>query len=227
LSLASHFADTVTLSLHPTPHQKQTLITNLAPISDFLVLPPSHPQADALITCSGGFGQGTLRVVRQGVGIEDYASVDFEGIRGIWTLATVVNGIDVDGPARDGVIVLRLIGRTVFLEIDGEGGLEAVESVAGLIPFEETISLKEVEGRIVQVTTERVHVTARGTTVPEFAGKVSIICRTDHKCQYPGVGGTEIDVIIPGMSDPPAMDTPRGNHLSRYPKRPHRIGIME
>src|ERR1700737_5467643 len=101
LAVASHFADTLTLSLQPTLAPKQTLITNLAPISDFLVLPPTHPQAGALITCSGGFGQGTLRVVRQGVGIEDSASVDFAGIRGIWTLAPVGNGMAIDGRQRD------------------------------------------------------------------------------------------------------------------------------
>src|SRR5271169_4197810 len=118
LFIGSHFADTLTVSLNPTLHPKQTIITNLAPISDFLVLPPSHPEAGALITCSGGFGQGTLRVVRQGVGIEDYAAVDFEGIRGIWTLSSIANEMDIDGPQRDTVLVLGLIERTVFLEMD-------------------------------------------------------------------------------------------------------------
>jgi DNA damage-binding protein 1 len=173
LFIGSHFADSLTVSLHPNLHPKQTIITNLAPISDFLVLPPSHPQAGALITCSGGFGQGTLRVVRQGVGIEDYASVDFEGIRGVWTIATVVNGMAIDGPPRDGVLVLGLIERTVFLEMDNEGGLEAVETVGGLIGDEETIALKETEGRIVQITTEQVLVTAHGAKVSGFPGKVS------------------------------------------------------
>src|SRR5271155_2496604 len=151
---------------HPTLHPKQTVITNLAPISDFLVLPPSHPQAGALITCSGGFGQGTLRVVRQGVGIEDYAAVDFEGIRGIWTLTANVNGMDVDGGARrDTVLVLGLIERTVFLEMDDEGGLEAVETVGGLISTEETIAMKEVDGKIIQITTEQIHVTHNGVKI--------------------------------------------------------------
>jgi len=161
------------VSITPTLHPKQTIITNLAPISDFLILPPSHPQAGALITCSGGFGQGTLRVVRQGVGIDDYAAVDFEGIRGVWTLTTNVNGMDVDEPPRDAVLVLGLIERTVFLEMDADGGLEAVESVSGLVANEETIALKEVEGRIVQITTEQVHITSQGSKVAGFPGKVS------------------------------------------------------
>ena len=173
LFVGSHFADSLTVSLQPTLHPKQTIITNLAPISDFLVLPPSHPQAGALITCSGGFGQGSLRIVRQGVGIEDYAAVDFEGIRGIWTLSIVVNGMDIEGPPSDTVLVLGLIERTVFLEMDVEGGLEAVESVFGLIATEETIALKEFQGKIIQITTEQVHVTTKGVKTSGFPGKVS------------------------------------------------------
>lgn len=185
LFIGSHFADTLTVSLHPTLHAKQTIITNLAPISDFLVLPPSHPQAGALITCSGGFERGTLRVVRQGVGIEDYASVDFEGIRGIWTLSVPLNTMDVDDSSnvRDTVLVLGLIERTVFLEIDDEGGLEAVENVSGLISDEETIALKQVDNgkKIVQVTTEQIHVTSHGIKMAGFKGKVSAAKITEER----------------------------------------------
>jgi len=112
--------------------------------------------------------------VRQGVGIEDYAAVDFEGIRGIWTLTANVNGMDVDGgPRRDTVLVLGLIERTVFLEMDDEGGLEAVETVGGLISTEETIAMKEVEGKVIQITTERIHVTQNGVKIAGVEGKVS------------------------------------------------------
>jgi DNA damage-binding protein 1 len=173
LFVGSHFADSVMLSLTPTLYPKETIITNLAPISDFLVLPPSHPQAGALITCSGGFGQGTLRVVRQGVGVEDYAAVDFEGIRGIWTMSTNIGGMEIDAPPRDSVLVLGLIERTVFLEMDDDGGLEAVESANGLISNEETIALKEIGGRIVQVTTEQIHIVSQGTKVAGLQGKIS------------------------------------------------------
>lgn len=181
LFVGSHFADTLTVSLHPALHPKQTIVTNLAPISDFLVLPLSHPQAGALITCSGGFGQGTLRIVRQGVGIEDYAAVDFEGIRGIWTLTTAINKMEIDEAPRDHVLVLGLIERTVFLEMDSEGGLEAVGPVAGLLDSEETIALKEIDGRIVQVTTEQVHATTHGVKTAEFYGRISAARITESR----------------------------------------------
>jgi DNA damage-binding protein 1 len=144
------------------------------------VLPPSHAQAGAVITCSGGFGQGTLRVVRQGVGIEDYAAVDFEGIRGIWTLSSVTGGMDIDNPQYDTILVIGLIERTVFLEIDREGGLEEIGRIPGLIDSEETIALNEIQNTIVQVTTERVNVSSLGKTVSSYAAKISA-CQVTSK----------------------------------------------
>src|SRR6202022_21133 len=70
-------------------------------------------------------------------------------------------------------LLLGLIERTVFLEMDEEGGLEAVDGVGGLVGGEETIALREVEGRIVQVTTEQILVTANGVKVAGLPGKVS------------------------------------------------------
>ena len=171
--LGSHFSDSVLLSTVPSLTQVQTVITNLATISDFLILPPSHPQAGTLITCSGGFGQGTLRIVRQGVGLEDYASVDFEGIRGLWTVNVPRDETRMEIEGGDVVLVLGLIQRSVFLEVDKEGGLEAIPEFQGLISNEESISVHMVGERIIQVTTERVHVVSRGIRVGEFIGKIS------------------------------------------------------
>ena len=81
--------------------------------------------------------------------------------------------MDIEGPPRDTVLVLGLIERTVFLEMDVEGGLEAVESISGLIATEETIALKESQGKIIQITTEQVHVTTKGVKSSGFPGKVS------------------------------------------------------
>ena len=90
-------------------------------------------------------------------------------------LTTDVSGTDIDGRGeRDTVLVLGLIERTVFLQMDEEGGLEAVETVAGLISTEETIAMKQVHDKIVQITTEQIHVTAQdGVKTAGIRGKVS------------------------------------------------------
>jgi DNA damage-binding protein 1 len=63
--------------------------TNLAPIVDFCLVEtddgkgPSH-----IVTCSGGKDDGTLRVVRHGVGLTELAALDMEGIQRVWTLSS-------------------------------------------------------------------------------------------------------------------------------------------
>ncbi len=89
--------------------------------------------------------------------------------------------MDVDGPSADGVLVLGLIERTVFLAMDREGGLEAVEMVGNLISDEETIAIKQVDGNIVQITTEQIHVTRHSFKLASLAGKVSAAQITDSQ----------------------------------------------
>ena len=66
--------------------------TNLAPIVDFCVVEtddgkgPSH-----VVTCSGGKDDGTLRVVRHGVGLTELAALEMEGVQRVWTLSTSSN----------------------------------------------------------------------------------------------------------------------------------------
>ena len=39
-----------------------------------------------MVTCSGAFKDGSLRIVRNGIGINDQASLALQGIKGIWAL---------------------------------------------------------------------------------------------------------------------------------------------
>ena len=39
-----------------------------------------------VVTCSGGYKDGSLRVVRSGIGINEQATIDLPGIKGIWAL---------------------------------------------------------------------------------------------------------------------------------------------
>lgn len=39
-----------------------------------------------VVTCSGAYKSGSLRVVRRGVGFTEYATADLEGIQRLWAL---------------------------------------------------------------------------------------------------------------------------------------------
>mmetsp|Transcript_30515 Transcript_30515/g.37255 ORF Transcript_30515/g.37255 Transcript_30515/m.37255 type:complete len:945 (+) Transcript_30515:2-2836(+) len=72
--------------------------TNLGPIMDFDIVPTGQMSRSGvvsgnvgtnpcqIVTCSGGSKDGSLRLVRNGIGIEEQASVEFGGIKGLWSL---------------------------------------------------------------------------------------------------------------------------------------------
>jgi DNA damage-binding protein 1 len=54
---------------------------NLGPIVDFTVLDQDRQGQGQLVCCSGALTDGSLRVVRNGVGINEQASIELLGIR--------------------------------------------------------------------------------------------------------------------------------------------------
>lgn len=65
--------------------------TNLAPILDMCVVDLERQGQGQLVTCSGAFKEGSLRIIRNGIGIQEHASIDLPGIKGMWAL-TVASG---------------------------------------------------------------------------------------------------------------------------------------
>jgi len=58
-----------------------------------------------LVTCSGAFKEGSLRIIRNGIGIHEHASIDLAGVKGIWPLR-------VDSEKYDDMIVMSFVGQT-------------------------------------------------------------------------------------------------------------------
>lgn len=65
--------------------------TNLAPILDMCVVDLERQGQGQLVTCSGAFKEGSLRIIRNGIGIQEHASIDLPGIKGMWAL-TLASG---------------------------------------------------------------------------------------------------------------------------------------
>lgn len=60
--------------------------TSLAPIIDFTVMDLERQGEGQVVTCSGFAKEGSLRVIRNGIGIEEQAVVDLPGVKGVWNL---------------------------------------------------------------------------------------------------------------------------------------------
>ncbi|KAI5474794.1 DNA damage-binding protein 1 [Pseudohyphozyma bogoriensis] len=119
---------------------------SLAPVLD-AVLVKKDGGSVSLVTCSGAYKGGSLRVVRSEVGLSEEASLDIEGIREMWSLRR----------GTDDLLVLSFFTETRVLSftkgLDGEeGGVEEVDAVAVFAAELPTILAASVGGLLVQVT---------------------------------------------------------------------------
>uniref|UniRef100_A0AAY4BJE1 DNA damage-binding protein 1 n=1 Tax=Denticeps clupeoides TaxID=299321 RepID=A0AAY4BJE1_9TELE len=88
--------------------------TNLGPIVDMCVVDLERQGQGQLVTCSGAFKEGSLRIIRNGIGIHEHASIDLPGIKGLWPLRSQA------GRETDDMLVLSFVGQTRVLMLSGE-----------------------------------------------------------------------------------------------------------
>lgn len=105
----------------PPPPQLLETYTNLGPIIDFCVVDPEGQGQGQVVTCSGTKADGSLRIVRNGVGIHEQASVELHGIKGVWSLRPAWDD------AHDKFLVLTFVGETRVLAINPEDELDEAE----------------------------------------------------------------------------------------------------
>ena len=119
---------------------------NIGPILDMCVV-ESDKGNFQVVTCSGAFKDGSIRVIRSGIGIQEQASVDVPGIKGIWSLRAN------DEKQFDRYLVQSFVGETRVLSIRGEELSE--DEIPGFVS-EQTIFVSNVAGGLIlQVTGSR------------------------------------------------------------------------
>jgi len=119
---------------------------NIGPVMDMCVVQSERQGQSQVVTCSGAFKDGSLRVVRSGIGIQEQASVDVPGIKGVWSLRSADQLFDK-------YLVQAFIGETRILAIQEE---ELSEDTIPGFSEEETLFCANIGGAlIVQVTQSR------------------------------------------------------------------------
>lgn len=92
LFIGSRLGDSQLVKLNTKPDEHGSYVTqmesftNLAPILDMCVVDLERQGQGQLVTCSGAFKEGSLRIIRNGIGIQEHASIDLPGIKGMWAL---------------------------------------------------------------------------------------------------------------------------------------------
>ncbi|VDD75995.1 unnamed protein product [Mesocestoides corti] len=82
--------------------------TNIGPIVDMVLL--ESKGQNQLITCSGCYKEGSLRVIRNGIGIQEHATVDQEQIKGVWCFP-------FESATFDDSLVISMVGQTQLLRL--------------------------------------------------------------------------------------------------------------
>ncbi|KAG2617083.1 hypothetical protein PVAP13_3NG178222 [Panicum virgatum] len=123
---------------------------NLGPIVDFCVVDLDRQGQGQVVTCSGAFKDGSLRVVRNGIGINEQASVELQGIKGLWSLKSSFND------PYDMYLVVSFISETRFLAMNMEDELEETE-IEGFDAQTQTLFCQNaINDLLIQVTANSV-----------------------------------------------------------------------
>ncbi|CAK8675984.1 unnamed protein product [Clavelina lepadiformis] len=125
--IGSRLGDSQLVNLHTEPVQQHdgssaspTMVTvmdtytNLGPIVDMCVVDLDRQGQGQLVTCSGAFKEGSLRVIRNGIGIQEHASIDLPGIKGLWPLKVSSSKNTYD------TLVISFVGHSRVLKLSGE-----------------------------------------------------------------------------------------------------------
>ncbi|GAA5820215.1 hypothetical protein JCM10212_006784 [Sporobolomyces blumeae] len=136
---SSRNSDDDTMKDDPVASDDLHLVTsysNLAPILDACVVGGEGGSAGYVVTCSGAYKSGSLRVVRRGVGLTELATLELEGIQRLWSLR--------DSNGRQ-YLVLGFFNETTVLrvtsgEAESSDEVEFDVSEDELKPFEMTVA---------------------------------------------------------------------------------------
>ncbi|XVE48502.1 hypothetical protein DITRI_Ditri01bG0006900 [Diplodiscus trichospermus] len=154
--IGSSYGDSQLIKLNLQPDAKGSYVevleryVNLGPIVDFCVVDLERQGQGQVVTCSGAYKDGSLRIVRNGIGINEQASVELQGIKGMWSLRS-----STDDPF-DTFLVVSFISETRILAMNLEDELEETE-IEGFNSQVQTLFCHDaVYNQIVQVTSSSV-----------------------------------------------------------------------
>ncbi|KAK9227132.1 hypothetical protein WN943_012181 [Citrus x changshan-huyou] len=150
--IGSSYGDSQLIKLNLQPDAKGSYVevleryVNLGPIVDFCVVDLERQGQGQVVTCSGAYKDGSLRIVRNGIGINEQASVELQGIKGMWSLRS-----STDDPF-DTFLVVSFISETRILAMNLEDELEETE-IEGFCSQTQTLFCHDaIYNQLVQVT---------------------------------------------------------------------------
>lgn len=154
--VGSCYGDSQLIKLNSDPNSFGSYVetlqtyTNIGPIVDMTIISGDRQGQSHVVTCSGGYLNGSLCIIRSGIGIHEQASMELQGLKGVWSLR------QNESEVFDKFLVQSYIGETRVLAIQDEE-LGEVENTSDFMTNQQTLYCGNVlGGLIVQVTSTRV-----------------------------------------------------------------------
>ena len=165
---------------------------NLGPIVDMAVVDLDRHGQGQVVTCSGVAKDGSLRVVRNCVGIQERAAAELPGIKGCWSLK---NG---DDAPHDTFLVVTFMRETRVLAVDDASDEIGECEFEGFVATEQTLWAGNVLGGMAcQVTSSGVRLVDAATG----ALKASWSPKNEHgEPETIGVASGNANVVVVATS---------------------------
>ncbi|KAI7946654.1 hypothetical protein MJO29_011181 [Puccinia striiformis f. sp. tritici] len=137
--LASHYGDSQLLKLafpltssdsgqtDSSPPEVITTFSNLAPISDFCITEDRKSMVNQIVTCSGAYRDGSLRVIKHGIGLSDSGSLELGGVQRLWALKSSRQYPLQPSGDFDDRLILSCADSTRFLALNEDGSIEEID----------------------------------------------------------------------------------------------------
>ncbi|KAL5977135.1 DNA damage-binding protein 1a [Asimina triloba] len=161
--VGASYGDSQLIKLNLQPDSKGSYVevleryVNLGPIVDFCVVDLEREGQGQVVTCSGAYKDGSLRIVRNGIGINEQASVELQGIKGMWSLRSSTDDL------YDTFLVVSFISETRILAMNTEDELEETE-IEGFYSQAQTLFCQDaIHNQLVQVTATSVRLVSSTT----------------------------------------------------------------
>eukprot|EP00742_Colponemidia_sp_Colp-10_P013080 GILJ01014752.1.p1 GENE.GILJ01014752.1~~GILJ01014752.1.p1 ORF type:complete len:1187 (+),score=193.24 GILJ01014752.1:90-3563(+) len=124
------------LMLNETVLKRQSEITNLSPIIDSSLVDVNGEGQDLIYTASGQAPGSTVRLIRNGIGVHTFASLEgmAEGLNGLWTLRLDKSHV------YHSLVVMSFVSDTRILRDVGAEVLELEEMETSQIGFDSSVS---------------------------------------------------------------------------------------
>lgn len=156
---------------------------NLGPITDFCVADLDKQGQTQLITCSGVAKDSSLRIIRNGVGLNELATIGISGVKGVWALRPSFY------EKHDDMLVISFVNQTRLLGLRGNT-MTQLDSYSGIdVNCRTLVALNVKDDMVIQVTDKSVRLmdaSGQGGLldewIPEYNVQITVASVNPSQC---------------------------------------------